>query len=127
MDTVRVRRVAPPEREELHRMKRQRTNQVNSSHARMILLSSGGVRNREIAERVDYVDALSFLLRGPITSVPQAAYRWVLDNPDVSLVLSGASNVSQLTEVTAVSDFEGYSEDELRHTDEIHTRDFQAA
>lgn len=53
MDTVRVRRVAPPEREKLHRMKRQRTNQVNSSHARIILLSSGGVRNREIAERVD--------------------------------------------------------------------------
>ena len=53
MDTVRVRTVAPPEREKLHRMKRQRTNQVNSAHARIILLSSGGVRNREIAEWVD--------------------------------------------------------------------------
>lgn len=42
----------PPERRKLHRLKRQLTNQVNSSHARIILLSSGGVDNREIAERV---------------------------------------------------------------------------
>jgi transposase len=34
-------------------MKRQATNQVNSSHARIILLSSGGVINRRIAELVD--------------------------------------------------------------------------
>jgi transposase len=55
MDRVRARTVAPPERRKLHRLKRQATNQVNSSHARIILLSSGGVGNREIAERVDRV------------------------------------------------------------------------
>ena len=53
MKTVRVRTVAPPERRKLHRLKRQATNQVNSSHARIILLSSSGVGNREIAELVD--------------------------------------------------------------------------
>ena len=53
MDKVRVRRIAPPERRKLHRMKRQLTSQVNSSHARIILLSSGGVGNREIGKRVD--------------------------------------------------------------------------
>lgn len=53
MDKVRVRTVSPPERRKLHRLKRQRTNQVNSSHARIILLSSGGVANRDIAQRVD--------------------------------------------------------------------------
>lgn len=52
MDKVRVRTIAPPERRKLHRLKRQLTNQVNSSHARIILLSSGGVANREIALRV---------------------------------------------------------------------------
>jgi transposase len=52
MKKVRVRTVAPPERGKLHRLKRQLTNQVNSSHARIILLSSGGVGNREIARRV---------------------------------------------------------------------------
>jgi transposase len=53
MDKVRTRTIAPPERGKLHRLKRQATNQVNSSHARIILLSSGGLANREIAERVD--------------------------------------------------------------------------
>ncbi len=53
MNRVRARTVAPPERRTLNRWKRQATNQVNSSHARIILLSSGGVANREIAERVD--------------------------------------------------------------------------
>src|SRR5438046_1299239 len=54
MDTVRVRRVAPPERRKLRRWKRGRTNQVNSCRARVILFSSGGVCNREIAQRVGY-------------------------------------------------------------------------
>ena len=51
MDKVRVRPVAPPERRKLHRLKRQMTNQVNGSRARIVLLSSGGVSNREIAFR----------------------------------------------------------------------------
>jgi len=54
MDTVKVRRVAPPERRTLRRWKRGRTNQVNSCRARVILLSSGRVGNREIAARVGY-------------------------------------------------------------------------
>ena len=54
MDTVKVRRVSPPERRKLRRWKRGRTNQVNGSRARVILLSSGGVGNREIAQRVGY-------------------------------------------------------------------------
>ncbi len=53
MDKIRVRRIAPPERRILHRMKRQLRNQVNCRHARIILLSSGKVSNREIAQRVD--------------------------------------------------------------------------
>ena len=52
MDKVRVRRIAPPERNKLHRMKRQKTNRVNSERAKIILLSSGRVCNREIARRL---------------------------------------------------------------------------
>ncbi len=52
MDKVRARKLNPHEANELHRMKRQLTNQVNSRRARIVLLSRGGVRNREIAERV---------------------------------------------------------------------------
>ena len=53
MDNVRARKPYPHERKKLHRMKRQLSNQVNSRHARIILLSRGGIRNREIAERTD--------------------------------------------------------------------------
>jgi transposase len=53
MDKVHVRTIAPPERRKLHRLKRQRNNQVNACHARIILLSCGRVANREIAQRVD--------------------------------------------------------------------------
>ena len=81
----------------------------------------------EIADRVDYVDALSFLVRGPVKSVPQAAFRWVLDNQDVSLVLSGASSEDQLAECAAVCDITGYSRGELERAHGLHTKDFQAA
>ena len=56
MTRVRARRPNCYEREKLHRMKRQCTNVVNSRHARVILLSRGGVSNAEIARRVDYSD-----------------------------------------------------------------------
>jgi len=49
MDRVRARKLVGFEAQRLHRMKRQATNAVNSRHARIILLSRGGVCNREIA------------------------------------------------------------------------------
>jgi len=49
MDRVRARTLKPYERQKLHKMKRQLTNQVNSRHARIVLLSTGGVANAEIA------------------------------------------------------------------------------
>ena len=53
MDKVRVRPITPQERKALQAMKRQLSNQVNSRHARIVLLSASGVSNREIAQRVD--------------------------------------------------------------------------
>jgi len=53
MDTVRVRVVTPVERRKLRYWKRQRLNLVNHRHARIILLSAGGVANSEIARLVD--------------------------------------------------------------------------
>ena len=52
MDKVFARRISPSERRLLRWMKRQMTNAVNQRHAAIILLSSGRVCNREIAERV---------------------------------------------------------------------------
>jgi transposase len=52
MDKVRVRPLRPYEQHKLHRLKRQRGNAVNSRHARIVLLSRGGLSNRAVAERV---------------------------------------------------------------------------
>lgn len=51
MDRVVARKLRPWEGRKLHKMKRQLSNAVNSRHARIILLSLGGVANRQVAER----------------------------------------------------------------------------
>ena len=81
----------------------------------------------ELAERVDCVDSLRFLIRDEVNTMPQAAFRWVLDNSNVSLVLSGARNMSELEDVVSVSDTPSFSANELERADAIHTRDFAAA
>lgn len=53
MDTVVARKLRPYERQKLHRLKGQLSNAVNCRHARIILLSTGGVANRKIAEGCD--------------------------------------------------------------------------
>ncbi len=45
-DPTRARPLRPSEKKELLRMKRQRANAVNARHARIVLLSRGGLRNR---------------------------------------------------------------------------------
>lgn len=81
----------------------------------------------EIEARVDYIGNLQFLVRPPIRSLPQAAIRWVLDNPDISLVLSGATSPEQLKHGAKVSELPGYTLEELRRADNVHPGDFQAA
>lgn len=53
MDKIRARKLRPFERRKLHSMKRQLANQVNSRHARIILASTGGMTNRQIAILAD--------------------------------------------------------------------------
>ena len=53
MNKVMVRRLRPFEKKKLLRMKRQHCNAVNCLHARIILLSRGGLGSRAIGERVD--------------------------------------------------------------------------
>ena len=54
MDTIKVRPLRPYEQRKLRRLKRQRRNAVNHRHARIVLLSRGGLCNRTIAEHVGY-------------------------------------------------------------------------
>lgn len=53
MNAVKTRTLKPHEGLKLHRMKRQLSNQVNSRHARIVLLSRGGCANARIAEHCD--------------------------------------------------------------------------
>ena len=53
MKTVKARMLKPHEGLKLHRMKRQLTNQVNHRHARIVLLSRGGLSNAQIAQQCD--------------------------------------------------------------------------
>ena len=53
MDNVKVRMLKPWEKHKLKRMKRQLTNSVNCLHARIMLLSRGGLNNRQIASHCD--------------------------------------------------------------------------
>jgi transposase len=52
-DTVKVRPLRPYEKVKLRRLKRQRRNAVNSRNARIIMLSSGHLKNAAIAAMVD--------------------------------------------------------------------------
>lgn len=81
----------------------------------------------EIEARVAYVEQLGFLVRPPVESLPRAAFRWVLDDPNVSVVLSGASTPEQIRDGAAVSDLPGYSPEERERAERVHRRDFQAA
>lgn len=53
MNLVKTRTLKPHEGLKLQRMKRQLTNQVNNRHARIVLLSRGGLANARIAEHCD--------------------------------------------------------------------------
>lgn len=81
----------------------------------------------EVAARVEQVESLSFLVRDPVASVPQAALRWVLDNPGVSTVLTGARSAEEVTDCATAASLEGFSSDELQRADEAHAEDFPAA
>ncbi len=92
------------------------SNNLNSRYSR-----------NEIIERVEQVERLAFLVRDEIKSMPHAAMRWVLDHPEVSLVLSGAKSPKEILECATASDAAGYTADEMRKADLLHKRNFQAA
>lgn len=81
----------------------------------------------EISGRVDYVESLRFLVRGEIRTLPQAALRWVLDQPGVSLVLSGARSRAEILDGAAASEASPFTAEELRKATALHRRDFSAA
>ncbi len=82
---------------------------------------------KELAERIDQVEAFKFLLRNDITNMPQAALRWVLDQKGVSTVLSGAKNIEELKGAVAASDAKPFTKEELALARKVLKKDFEAA
>ncbi len=79
----------------------------------------------EIAERVDYAEELkTHLVSGEIETLPQAAYRWVLDEPGVSIALSGAKNVDEMVDSVHASEAPSYGSDAVSSVERIHRQDF---
>lgn len=79
----------------------------------------------EIAERVDYAEALKeALLGGEVRTLPEATYRWVLDQPGVSLALSGAKSLGELEDSIRASQLSSFSPEVLERCEALHRQDF---
>jgi aryl-alcohol dehydrogenase-like predicted oxidoreductase len=82
----------------------------------------------EIEERVALADRYQALLvRREVRSLAAAAMRWVLDNPSVSVVLSGSRKLEEILDCANASDAAPYSASELAETRALHTKDFSPA
>jgi aryl-alcohol dehydrogenase-like predicted oxidoreductase len=81
----------------------------------------------EIEERVRQVNDFNFLIREDITTMPQAALRWVLDQKGISTVLSGAKNRDELKNAISASSATPFSEKELELAKKILKKNFEAA
>lgn len=82
---------------------------------------------KEIAERVDQVEAFKFLLRDDVKNMPQAALRWVLDQKGISTVLSGAKNINELKGAVSASNAKPFTIPELELAKKLLKKDFEAA
>lgn len=82
----------------------------------------------EVVERVETADRYKALLvRGEIKTLAQAAMRWVLDNPNVSLVLAGSRKLEEILDCAVAADAAPYSAAELAQARALHVREFSAA
>jgi aryl-alcohol dehydrogenase-like predicted oxidoreductase len=82
----------------------------------------------EIADRAGYADSLSeVLVSGPVRTLPQAAYRWILDQSGISLALSGAKEPDELQDIAMVSGLPEFDPEKRNVIEVLHRQDFGAA
>jgi len=67
---------------------------------------------------------LDFLVNNDLNSIPQAAVRFALDNPDISTVLVGYSNDTQIREATACSGKDSIPESAIEKLRNLWASDF---
>ncbi|MCH6258715.1 aldo/keto reductase [Puniceicoccaceae bacterium K14] len=86
---------------------------------------NGRYSREEIGERVDYAEALRGVLVGEdVKTLSEATYRWVLDQPGVSLALSGAKNLAELEDSIQAAGIQSYTPVVLNAAEALHEKDF---
>lgn len=82
----------------------------------------------EIAERVAIAEAYrEALVSGEITSLAQAALRWVLEHPGIATVLAGSSRLNEIADCAQASDAAPFTTAQLDQANTLHTKDFPPA
>ncbi len=82
----------------------------------------------EVAERVALAERYrALLVRRDVASLPAAAMRWVLDNPQVATVLAGSRRLEEILDCASASAAAPFTAAELAAARALHTRDFSPA
>lgn len=82
----------------------------------------------EIGERVAYAEQLhAAMVSGDVKTLPEATYRWVLDQPGVSVALSGAKAPEELAGPVRAPGLPPFGDAVLRAVETLHKDDFGAA
>jgi aryl-alcohol dehydrogenase-like predicted oxidoreductase len=77
---------------------------------------------------VAYANQLSeTMLNDEVENLVQATYRWVLDQPGVSLALSGAKDLGEMVDPVKASDLTSFDDVVSGEVEEMHSQDFGAA
>lgn len=82
----------------------------------------------EIIERVETADRYKALLvRRDVKSLAAAAMRWVLANPNISLVLAGSRKLEEILDCASASDAAPFTAAELAEARRLHVKEFPPA
>lgn len=82
----------------------------------------------EIVERVEYADRLAAaMVKGEVMNLVQATYRWILDQPGVTLALSGAKHPDELVDPVQASGLSPMDGGTREQVEALHAHDFSAA
>lgn len=82
----------------------------------------------DIIERVETADRYKALLvRRDVKSLAAAAMRWVLANPNISLVLAGSRKLEEILDCASASDAAPFTAAELAEARRLHVKEFPPA
>jgi aryl-alcohol dehydrogenase-like predicted oxidoreductase len=81
----------------------------------------------EVARDFARCRKLSFLKKGPYTTLSQVALRFCLDNPHIATVVPGIKNLAELEEIAACSELPPLDRQDMAKVQQMYQRDFKEA